>query len=302
MANSISKTTDGLVIFDDNTGKTPTDAYDGNASNVGGTWTYQTLSRDGDANNVAVRCDSNNAFDYLSYRTYAAAKQVVGCWIYRNSTASNFISGQVYVSTGDAYANSLTGGYRGDTTVEEVFNNNTRQLGLWDATIFNQKWTYAKGLFGVRSSTDAWHIFFKESDKTTCALMDGNSNFTVSSSHWSGIHARTSNQTMFFDNWSISKDVILTVAGLASGMVVNLLDASDVILKSKSATGTSLTFDTTYDILPYSAKFQIIGTDGTERLKTTLQTNIYGGDTWTYDGDTAGASGGGAINVMNNNM
>jgi hypothetical protein len=50
-----------------------------------------------------------------------------------------------------------------------------------------------------------------------------------------------------------------------------------------------------------SYKFKIYGTDGSVLLTTDAQ-QIFGGDTWTYAGDTAGASGGGAINVINNNM
>lgn len=42
-------------------------------------------------------------------------------------------------------------------------------------------------------------------------------------------------------------------------------------------------------------------THGTELLTTDVQT-IYGGDVWTYSGDTAGASGGGLISCIGGNI
>lgn len=93
----------------------------------------------------------------------------------------------------------------------------------------------------------------------------------------------------------------ITVTGLTAGMAVELLDASDNLIDAKYASTTSVTFDLMGKLPPVSYKFKVYGTDASVMVTTAAQT-IYPGDSWAYSGDTAGASGGGAINVINNNM
>lgn len=93
--------------------------------------------------------------------------------------------------------------------------------------------------------------------------------------------------TFYMGRLGFLKSRYITVAGLTAGMSVRLLDSSDMLMQSKRADTTSVTFDLMGLPNPVSYKFQFYGTDGTELLKTTAQT-IFGGDTWTYSGDTAG--------------
>jgi len=95
----------------------------------------------------------------------------------------------------------------------------------------------------------------------------------------------------------------ITFAGLTAGMKVNLLNAStDAVENTLYASGATTSIDlSAIEMFPLNKKIVVLGTDGSTLLTTSAQT-IFGGDTWTYSGDTAGASGGGAINVINNNM
>ena len=106
---------------------------------------------------------------------------------------------------------------------------------------------------------------------------------------------------LYHTKYLMARSRYLTVAGLVAGMAIQLLDASDTVMQTRQASGASVSFDLFGILQPVSYKFKVFGTDGSVLLTTTAQT-IFGGDTWTYSGDTAGASGGGAINVINNNM
>ena len=113
--------------------------------------------------------------------------------------------------------------------------------------------------------------------------------------------ANSPNPTVRVADIVVCKDKILTVTGLAANMGVRLLDASDNVLFSICVNGTSATLELIGNILPLSAKFQILGTDGSELLKTDVQT-IYGGDSWAYSGATVGSGGGGAISIIGGNI
>ena len=99
--------------------------------------------------------------------------------------------------------------------------------------------------------------------------------------------ANSPNPTIRVADIVVCTDKILTVTGLAANMGVRLLDASDNVLFSICVNGASATLELIGNILPISAKFQVLGTDGSELLKTGVQT-IYGGDIWAYDGATSG--------------
>ena len=87
-----------------------------------------------------------------------------------------------------------------------------------------------------------------------------------------------------------AKDKRITITGLAAGMVVQLLNSDDNIIKTEFATNTSLTIDVFGIENPIVAKFKIIGTDGVTCYADTNTNNIFGGDSWAYSGETTGAA------------
>lgn len=272
----------GYVIYETNEGATPTDSYSGGATHSGGTWTYQGLTRNGDVNNIAVRSDSNGSPDYLSYRTYTSDKLVVSAWVYRNNNAINFISGGVWTAkTNDAYATSRLGAYRGDGTCEQVFDNTTKQLGLFGATFFNLNWTYVKGIYGIKDSSHAEHIFWDETNKKIQARMVSNFNGTFDTNYWGSLYSRLSSEAMYFDDWSICKTVTVTAQNLPDKATLVIYDASNNTLTCKMA-GTSgeVQWDTTEYIYPVICKFAIYSPGGLIIYADADNRQVFGGDVY----------------------
>jgi len=98
--------------------------------------------------------------------------------------------------------------------------------------------------------------------------------------------------TWYIANLLIMSDWDVIFDGdFVDGMAVNFLDGSDNILYTIGFDGVTETWDTRKlnPYFPYNVKMQIIGTDGSTLLTTALS-DIHGGDTWTYAGDTSTAS------------
>lgn len=91
------------------------------------------------------------------------------------------------------------------------------------------------------------------------------------------------NYLMFCD------DNTATFTGLMAGMKVIMWNAAETaILFTNSVTSTAdnCVIEFGNKLFPISSVIEIIGTDGSQQLKTTAQ-NIYGGDVWTYSGTGA---------------
>lgn len=289
MANTITRSTQGYVLFDTNEGKTAGDAYSGSASHTSGTFTYRNIARGGDANNIVVEATSNNGTDYLAFRTYTSATEMImGQWVYLKSSASgSFIVNQL---TGDTTVNdtqSHYGGFQFDANLY-IANSGTVYTITHKVTAA-ANWYYLKFM----CKTGVQKLFLYDANGILIngiCIPNYTYNATMPGEPWGQIRFISSNTKINVDNWSISKTNTLTIAGLVDGMSVALLNASDAVLKTAHATGTSLTIDTTFDILPIAAKFVIYGTDGSTLLTSSVE-NIFGGDTWTYSGDTSTPSG-----------
>lgn len=282
MANTITKTTSGLLGAEDFAGQT-----DGNVA----TSSYFVIVNPATPNEFRVattggkKCMKSYSAGTYDFTTHGVTKTlnitelvmqsskylITNHWFhdsYRGASGNEVHRAQLDNSlygTGAFAINGINGNTR-------CYYNNTFSSGAW--YYFQDKYKDNEHAHTVWNSSMLkiadWKGF-------SPALPSGNGQ--------KGCYLHQNNSSYGDFRWLSSS--VITFAGLVAGMTIRLLNAStEAVEFSVSSSGISATMDLLGNWFPVSKKIQILGTDGTELLKTNAQ-SIDGGDTWTYSGDTS---------------
>jgi len=104
-------------------------------------------------------------------------------------------------------------------------------------------------------------------------------------------------------NLMYMKDSIISFTGLTSGMKIIRYDSSGNFVDSVNAESTTAEMDAkNWNCrFPHTGKWEVLGTDGSQLYIDSTDTDVYGGATIAYSGDTAGSSGGGrrSMSIIN---
>lgn len=218
--------------------------------------------------------DKEIFFQVYSHRT-SSARQVMG----GGSTA---ISGSLKLHVFDYINNYATWDVLGHVQYNNYITPRKTMTGLW--TMLQTYNSHSEGseqyIYDVSND-----IVVAETKNTYIPISDS---FGTGSLIWKVAADTRSGSDVYFAYICITKSKWVTINGVINNMVVQLLDDSDVVVRTTKADSTSIKIDMMK--LPMgvkSYKFKIYGTDGSVLLTTDAQ-QIFGGDTWTYSGDISG--------------
>jgi len=304
MANSITRTTEGLLGSEDFAGQT-----DGNTA----TSTYFTVSHPDEAGGSlwevatleGVKCAKSvgSDFDYLPggdgfYKDLSVSRLYTQCHQYMHAPNSWMTHSFVQAGGTTIHASDLdfSAYWVGGFFYGLIFANGR---GFWNNTSTqpDKTWTIKQCSWGEDIS--AYVIYDVDEVKLVDwrAPKTGRYTWTGGSGN-KGWYTQTPGTA--YANLLFMSSCFVTIEGLTSGLTVIRKDASDNVVFSERATGTSLTVNIAgMGVCPLNGKWEIIGTDNSQRYIDTTDNDVYGGDTWEYSGDTAGASGGGGLSVIN---
>jgi len=291
MANSISKTGDGKIAFEDFAGQVDDDAATSDDFSIttpaGLNFIIKTI---GGRKCVAPE---DNTFSISALNNYFSKEMT-------NAAAEIFL--QYFYNTAVGHGREI------------AFDIDAMRMGWWwgvgnlqhfwgcrfhhtnPAEVNDNQWYFRQAFFldGVTGDTEQNEGIIKH-ETNGRIITSGAHNIvsatrripTANATYKIGMHA-SDGTNFYITGLLLCKNKYMAFDGdIISGMTIQLLNAStDAVEHTVRFTATTGQIDLFGVEMPCSYKIQVIGTDGTTLLTTAAQT-IYGGDTWTYNGDTA---------------
>jgi len=285
MANTIALTTAGKQAYENFAGQIDgTDATSVDftlKAPVGEKWVIKTVSGEN------FMRPSNTGFNTLNSgfsKIYDAGAVCLSQFSYQGaaSNLSNLMRfagavGGTIIHCLQGHRIIWTGGYA-NTGIMVVDTSFTATYSA--AAIYTVQSFFKSGRFAFTVWRDSDKVFSVEAPKSLTVYPTG------SDEKWFGMQML--NTSHFMGRALLQTGGIITFSGLTSGVKINLLNAStDAVENTLYASGATTSIELSgVEMFPLNKKIQVIGTDGSVLLTTAAQ-QIFGGDTWTYSGDTA---------------
>lgn len=317
MANTLTKSTDGNVFYEDNDGKTAGNTYSGDGD-TSGTFTYRAGTLLGDSIIYIEYTTANDAgYDYIQYDTVKNAVGFVQSFWFKfgsGATTGNYFTPLI---TADPISNKAPSNW--SYLLNHFINNTTQNINATYKIASGQaSANYNVPFYSTTAGlmVDTWYnmkVIYIEGQNARVLIHDENYNIivewnmsdtelVVATDSWSAIRFVTANSKELITRQSIQTSTDVIFAGLSSGMTLRVEENNTSKNYDLRTTGTTATLDTISLFMPMlDATVKVYGTDGS-LLHTESNVIINGGDTWTYSGDTEGSgSGGGAISIISSN-